>query len=55
MYTVENIRFINDKQGRSQTFDRGGAKGGAIENFLILEKFTKILENFHQNCFNIFE
>ena len=42
-------------QGRSQTFDRGGQRGGAIENFLILENFLKILENFEQNFLNNFE
>ena len=34
-------------QGRSQTFDRGGgAKGGAIENFLILRKLAKNIRKF---------
>ena len=32
-----------------------GGKGGAIEKFLILEKFAKILENFEQNFLNNFE
>ena len=39
-----NSIFGTKYQGRSQTFDRGGAKGGAIENVLGLEKFAKILD-----------
>ena len=39
-------RWVRSYQGRSQTFDRGGGKGGAIENYLNLRNICKNIRKF---------
>ena len=56
---VLNVRDGLDEIDHARAVARlstvGGGKGGAIEKFLVLEKFAKILENFEQNFLKNFE